>query len=233
MCRAASHAAVFVDVASPAGLGSSTALGITGATSVAFGLISRPNLSRHVVVRRDEAPKHSELPGVSPYLWMVNFEMNFFLFPVISSLANSLGFLCTPVKFVNAFRCCSDPAFPSHHAHVSLSALTQLWIFSSSHARCDHRTDWAHVPRTRQSATVQCSRCQLGIRTTLATRNHWLSLTFRCLSQHSHLCHSTDANTSDTPLPSSSLLVRPLLRRRVSEWQTQHLAGATLHPGHS
>ena len=71
--------------------------------SVAFGLISRSNLSRHVVVRRDKALKHSELLGVSPYLWMGNFEMHFFLFSVVSSLANFLGFLGTPVKLENAF----------------------------------------------------------------------------------------------------------------------------------
>ena len=55
-----------VDGASRAGLGSHTALGITGITSVAFGLISRSNLSRHVVVCCDETPKHAEQPGVSP-----------------------------------------------------------------------------------------------------------------------------------------------------------------------
>ena len=92
-----------VDTASPAGLGSPAALGITEVTSVAIGLISQSNLSRHGVVRRDKALKHSELPGVSPYLWMGNIEMHFFLFSVISSLANFLGFLGTPVKFVNHF----------------------------------------------------------------------------------------------------------------------------------
>ena len=94
-----------LDTASPAGLGSSTVLGITGVISVAFGLISRSNLSRHVAVRCDKAPKHSELRGVLPYLGMGNFEMHFLLFPVISSLANFLRFLGTPVKFVNAFSC--------------------------------------------------------------------------------------------------------------------------------
>ena len=64
MCRAASHAAVLLTP--QARLGSSTALGIAGITSVAFGLISRSNLSRHFVVCYDETPKHAEQPGVSP-----------------------------------------------------------------------------------------------------------------------------------------------------------------------
>ena len=92
-------------VAGWTGIGSSTALGITGVTSVAFGLIGRSNLSRHVVVCREKAPKHSKLPGVLPYLWVGNFETHVLLFPVISSLANSFGFLGTPLKFVDEFRC--------------------------------------------------------------------------------------------------------------------------------
>ena len=54
-------------------------------------------------VCRDEAPTHSEQPGVSPYLWMTDFEMYFFLFSVIGSPVNSLGFLDTPARFENAF----------------------------------------------------------------------------------------------------------------------------------
>ena len=65
-----------VDAPSLARLGSPATLGTTGVTSVAFGLVSRSNVSRHVVVCRDEAPKHSEQPDVSPYLWMGTLRCN-------------------------------------------------------------------------------------------------------------------------------------------------------------
>ena len=50
-------------------------------------------LSRCPDVCRDEAREHSEQPGVSPCLWMRDFEMYFFLFSVIGSPVISLGFL--------------------------------------------------------------------------------------------------------------------------------------------
>ena len=62
-------------------------------------------LSRCPDVCRDEAPKHSEQPDVSPYLWMSDYEMYFLLFSVIGAPVNSFGFLGASVKFVNAFCC--------------------------------------------------------------------------------------------------------------------------------
>ena len=68
MCRAASHAAVLFTPHRRPDLDLPTALEITGITSVAFGLISHSNLSRHVAVCCDELPSKlnslASLPAV-------------------------------------------------------------------------------------------------------------------------------------------------------------------------
>ena len=103
---------------------------------------------------------------------------------------------------------CSDPALPFHLPHPRdslshLSASTQLWIFSSSaeHARCGHTflTDWARAPRIRQSATGQCSCCQLG------TRDHSgnsqsLAVTDASMPFTARSCCLIDANASNSSL---------------------------------
>ena len=71
----------------------------------ALNCAARSRLSRRLDVCRDEAPRHSQQPGVSPCLWLRDFEMYFFLFSVIGSPVSSRGSLGTPVKFVNAFGC--------------------------------------------------------------------------------------------------------------------------------
>ena len=81
------------DAPPPAGFGSSTALGIVGITSVAFGLTSRSNLSQHFVVCCDETPIHAGQPGVSPCCWTRDFVMRLLLLLASgSSTASPLGF---------------------------------------------------------------------------------------------------------------------------------------------
>ena len=158
--------------------------------------------------------------------------MQFFLFSVIGSPVNSLGFLCTPLKNENAFdyHCfprrapLRQPLAVLVRARIQLShfishilgiyCLTCLRQLSSGSSRPQPNTHVViistllglteHMYRaSRLSTTGQCSRCQLCIRTTVATRNHWLSLTFRSLSQHSHIVAiRLVQNTSNSSLPS-------------------------------
>ena len=81
------------DASPRAGLGSCAALGVAGVASVAFGLISRSNLSRHFVVCCDETPKHAEQPGVSPCCWTRDFVMYLLLLLAIGVLLDSRAHL--------------------------------------------------------------------------------------------------------------------------------------------
>ena len=99
------------DVSSPAGFGSSTALGIAGITSVAFGLINRSNLSRHFVVCCDETPRHAGQPGVSPCCWTRDFVVYLLLLLAIgASTASPVGF---PLHTYECRECISLPLIVS------------------------------------------------------------------------------------------------------------------------
>ena len=106
---------------------------------------TQSKLSRRPDVCRDEAPKHSEQPGVSPCLWMRDFEMYFFLlfchrlsrhfswipghtcevgecvllplFTRRAPLRQPFAVLVRVIQGSQSPLSCSDPALPSHQQY--------------------------------------------------------------------------------------------------------------------